>query len=77
MIRLTKILISRLVLVENSVPTIRGPPGSECKEAERDALDKAKVIMTKQDAWKGSKSTDPKTPSQYLREAAQKTVSAP
>ena len=69
------ILCDRLVLVENSVPTIRGPPGSDCKDAERAALERSEEKMTKQNAWKGSMSTEPKTAADYVREAAQKTVS--
>ena len=68
------ILYDRLVLVENSVPTIRGPPGSDCKDAERAALERTEEKMTKQNAWKGSMSTEPKTTADYVREAAQKTV---
>ena len=67
-------LYDKLVLVENSVPTIRGPPGSDCKDAERAALERSEEKMTKQTAWKGSKSTDPKNAADYVREAAQKTV---
>ena len=67
-------LYDRLVLVENSVPTIRGPPGSDCKDAERAALERTEEKMTKQNAWKGSMSTEPKTAADYVREAAQKTV---
>lgn len=70
----TRILYDRLVLLENSVPTIRGPPGSDCSEAERDVLERAEEKMTKQEAWKGSMSAVPKTAADYVREAAQKTV---
>lgn len=66
-------LYDKLVLLENSVPTIRGPPGSDCSEAERDVLERAEEKMTKQEAWKGSMSAVPKTAADYVREAAQKT----
>ena len=68
------IVLCRLVLLENSVPTIRGPPGSDCSETERAVLEKVEEKMTKQDAWKGALSMEPKTAADYVRDAAQKTV---
>ena len=67
-------LPNRLVLMENSVPTIRGPPGSDCSATERAALEGIEAKASKQAARTASMFTGPKTAAEYVREAAGKTV---
>ncbi len=71
-------IITRLVLIEGSVPCIRGPPGTDHSKYEREALASLEkctptTARTAHSTAAAEARRAKRTPAEYVREAARKT----